>query len=175
MTGADEFRLLILRGVEGRREYILKGDVLELGRPEPGWNPAIPIIAPGVLAHHATLTREGDGYRLDPAPGASVLVNRSSFSGGRLRDGDVLTLGAARFQFWAGGLRGNTPEPGPTAGGEGASSEGASSAHAGAGETDALPAMPRSGRRRALAALLIVAGILLLLILLRSADLGPRP
>src|SRR5262245_55666045 len=171
MSGTDEFRLLVLRGVEGRREYVLKGDLLELGRPEPGWSPAIPIIAEGVLARHATLRREGDGYRLDPAPGATVTVNRRPFAGGPLRDGDVLTLGVARFQFWAGGLHGRAPEtPGATL-----SPSEATSGHGALPSGGPVTATSHPARRRLLLLLLILAGILLLLVLLRSAALGPRP
>lgn len=174
MSGADEFRLLVLRGVEGRREFILKEDVIELGHPGHGSTPTIPVAAEGVHARHATLRREGDGYRLDPAPGALVLVNRREFAGGPIQDGDIITLGVARFQFWAGGLKrstagaagGGAPDAGP--GGRATASDAARGEPAGA-------ARAASSRRRAILLLLILVGVLVLLVLLRSTSLGPRP
>ncbi len=174
MSGADEFRLLVLRGVEGRREFVLKGDVIELGHPGHGSTPTIPVAAEGVHARHATLRREGDGYRLDPAPGALVLVNRHEFPGGPLQDGDIITLGVARFQFWAGGLKRSTAgsaggeAPDTSAGGRPLLRDATRPQPAGA---------PRASlsRRRALVLLLILVGVVVLLVLLRSTSLGPRP
>jgi hypothetical protein len=174
MSGADEFRLLVLRGVEGRREFLLKDDVIELGHPAQGANPTIPVAAEGVLARHATLRREGVGYRLDPAPGALVLVNRREFPGGALRDGDIITLGAARFQFWAGGLERSSvmSSGGP---GAGAAPEGHAAAHDAGRAEHAGGRDPGANRRRAFAILLILVGVVVLLVLLRSTALGPRP
>jgi hypothetical protein len=111
MAHDETMRLIVLRGLEGRREYTLKGERLVVGRPDATVPPEIAIDAPGIEARHAVLTREGETYRLEPAPGAAVLVNRRAFAGGLLRDGDQVAFAGALFQFWAGGLRGSAPAP----------------------------------------------------------------
>jgi hypothetical protein len=111
MPHDETMRLIVLRGLEGRREYTLKGERLVVGRPDAPVPPEIAIDAPGVEALHAVLTREGDTYRLEPEPAAVVLVNRRPFTGGLLRDGDQVAFGGALFQFWTGGLHGRAPAP----------------------------------------------------------------
>ncbi len=160
MQSHDEpVRLIVLRGVDGKREFLVREDVARLGRPEPGWSPEIAVIAPGVLAHHATLRREGENYHLVPEPGARVLVNRKEFTGGMLRDGDQLTFGGALFQYWTGGLKGRAPI-----------SEGTSDVSAPASATRGPAA-----KRRLVVGLILLCGGLLLLLVLRSVSPGPRP
>lgn len=109
MARDEAMRLIVLRGVEGRREYVLSGDELVVGRPGAAGAADIAIDAPDVLERHASLRRDGKSYRLDPMPGARVLVNRREFAGGLLHDGDQVAFGGALFQFWAGGLKGEPP------------------------------------------------------------------
>jgi FHA domain-containing protein len=111
MAHDETMRLIVLRGLEGRREYTLKGERLVVGRSDAPVPPEIAIDAPGIESRHAVLTREGDTYRLEPEPAAVVLVNRRAFAGGLLRDGDQVAFGGALFQFWAGGLHGRAPAP----------------------------------------------------------------
>ncbi|MFN0152346.1 MAG: FHA domain-containing protein [bacterium] len=111
MAHEEAMRLIVLRGLEGRREYVLKGDSLVVGRPSAGAAPDIAIDAPDILERHAELRREGATFRLAPMPGARVVVNRRDFPGGLLNDGDQVAFGGALFQFWAGGLKGEAPRP----------------------------------------------------------------
>lgn len=161
-SGEEEVRLIVLRGVEGRREYVLEKDVLAVGRPEPGWEPDIPIVADGVLRHHATLRREGTALRVEPQAGALVSVNRKPFAGGLIADGDQIAFGGALLQFWAGGLHGRPPG-------------GATASEAGRGDAGVPPARRLSARARLLLALAIAVGGFLLLLLLRMTPTGPRP
>jgi hypothetical protein len=161
----DPIRLIVLRGVEGRREFLLEGERIVVGSPEPGWEPGVSIVAPGVLRHHATLVRDGDRFRLEPAPGARVVVNRREFLGGSLDDGDQVAFGGALFQVWAGGLRGRAPQR--------AAAAPLGVAGAGGAELSAEPSRTTARTRAAIVAVIVIGG-LLLLVLLRSLALGPR-
>ena len=159
MSSEDSIRLLVLRGVDGKREFLLRDEVARVGRPEPGWSPELPIVADGVVRHHATLRRIGEDYRLDPEPGAGVLVNRARFEGGVLKDGDQIAFGSALFQYWTGGLRRGAP----------------------VGEMRSAPEAPaargsaRPATRRLLVGLFVVVTLLLALVVIRLVLNGQRP
>jgi predicted component of type VI protein secretion system len=59
------------------------------------------IEAPGVWEQHAELSfRPSDGFYLARCGEASVYVNGALAESRRLRPGDVIDLGGARFLFW---------------------------------------------------------------------------
>ena len=62
----------------------------------------------GVWNEHLTLGFESGGFNLAVAPGALVAVNGGPFQNQTLRNGDIITVGSAKLQFWlaAAGQRG---------------------------------------------------------------------
>jgi hypothetical protein len=104
-------RFIALRGVEGKREYPVKGDRVQIGSAAADDPGTICIAGEGVLPRHALFVREGGSFRLEPEPGAVLVVNRRPFVGGPIHDGDQVAFGRALFQFWAGGLHGRAPRP----------------------------------------------------------------
>lgn len=169
---ADELmRLIALRGVEGKREYLLKEEIFVIGSTAGDPPVDLPIDLPDVLPKHATMRRDGETYHLEPAPGARVLVNRHEFNGGLLQDGDQVAFGGALFQFWAGGLKGKPPRPYSPAGGTDAG--GATQSEPGASSAEDRPR--RITRQGVTLFVLILLAALLLLLILRQGPLGPRP
>jgi pSer/pThr/pTyr-binding forkhead associated (FHA) protein len=54
----------------------------------------------GVWDEHLTLGFESGGFNLAVAPGAMVAVNGGPFQDQTLRNGDIITIGSAKLQFW---------------------------------------------------------------------------
>jgi len=171
MAHDEAIRLIVLRGVEGRREYVLKGESLVVGRPGASAAPEIAIDAPDILDRHATLHREGSTYRLDPMPGARVLVNRRDFAGGLLHDGDQVAFGGALFQFWAGGLHGRAPRA--YAGGDEGLRAPLPAAPSSAARSRA--ATPSARPRLGIIAIAVVAAAAAIVILVRQFAQRPLP
>jgi len=59
----------------------------------------------GVWDEHLTLGFERGGFNLAVAPGALTAVNGGPFQNGTLRNGDIITVGSARLQFWLAAAR----------------------------------------------------------------------
>lgn len=55
----------------------------------------------GIWDHHLTLEfKRRHGFFLTKAPDAVAAVNNQTFETVRLCNGDVITIGSARLQFW---------------------------------------------------------------------------
>ena len=54
----------------------------------------------GVWDEHLALGFESGGFNLAVAPGALVAVNGGPFQDQTLRNGDIITIGSAKLQFW---------------------------------------------------------------------------
>ena len=59
----------------------------------------------GVWDRHLTLGLQREGFNLVLAPGALITVNGVPFQNEILRNGDVITLGSAKLQFWLAAAR----------------------------------------------------------------------
>jgi len=59
----------------------------------------------GVWDRHLALELQGGGFNLVVAPGALVAVNGGPFQNQMLRNGDTITLGSAKLQFWLAAAR----------------------------------------------------------------------
>jgi hypothetical protein len=59
----------------------------------------------GVWDRHLALELQGGGFNLAVAPGALVAVNGGPFQNQMLRNGDTITLGSAKLQFWLAAAR----------------------------------------------------------------------
>jgi len=56
---------------------------------------------PGVWDRHLTLEfQKKQGFILETAPDALATVNGQPQTAARLRNGDIITLGSAKIQFW---------------------------------------------------------------------------
>jgi pSer/pThr/pTyr-binding forkhead associated (FHA) protein len=59
----------------------------------------------GVWNEHLTLGFESGGFNLAVAPGALIAVNGGPFQNQTLRNGDIITVGSAKLQFWIAAAR----------------------------------------------------------------------
>ena len=60
----------------------------------------------GVWDRHLTLEfQQAEGFLLHPAPDAFVAVNEEQKKSARLRNGDIISFGSAKIQFWLGAPR----------------------------------------------------------------------
>ena len=59
----------------------------------------------GVWDEHLTLGFESGGFNLAVAPGALIAVNGGPFQNQTLRNGDIITIGSAKLQFWLAAAR----------------------------------------------------------------------
>jgi pSer/pThr/pTyr-binding forkhead associated (FHA) protein len=59
------------------------------------------LEAPGVWDRHLTLKFEkAEGFVLNTAPDAFAAVNEQPLTAARLRNGDIISFGSAKIQFW---------------------------------------------------------------------------
>lgn len=59
----------------------------------------------GVWGQHLTLELHQEGFVLSLAPDALVTVNSEPFQNQMLRNGDIITIGSAKLQFWLAAAR----------------------------------------------------------------------
>ena len=59
----------------------------------------------GVWNEHLTIGFESGGFNLAVAPDALVAVNNGPFQNQTLRNGDIITVGSAKLQFWLAAAR----------------------------------------------------------------------
>jgi pSer/pThr/pTyr-binding forkhead associated (FHA) protein len=62
----------------------------------------------GVWDRHLTLEFQSGGFNLAVAPDALVTVNDGPFQNQILRNGDIITVGSAKLQFWLAAARQNS-------------------------------------------------------------------
>ena len=59
------------------------------------------LEAPGVWDHHLTLEfQKSEGFILRTAPEAFAAINEEQKQSARLRNGDLISFGSAKIQFW---------------------------------------------------------------------------
>lgn len=59
------------------------------------------LEAPGVWDQHLTLEfQKAEGFLLHTAPDAFAAVNEQPLTSARLRNGDIISFGSAKIQFW---------------------------------------------------------------------------
>ena len=59
----------------------------------------------GVWDQHLALEFQSGGFNLAVAPDALVAVNNGPFQNQTLRNGDIITVGSAKLQFWLAAAR----------------------------------------------------------------------
>jgi hypothetical protein len=92
--------LVVWRGPNEGASYALKGDLVDIGRAQES---QIFLDDITVSRHHATLTRNAEGWTLADAGSLNgSYVNRTRISGATtLRSGDEVQIGKYRFTFYA--------------------------------------------------------------------------
>lgn len=59
------------------------------------------LEAPGVWDRHLTLEfKKSEGFLLHTAPDAFAAINEQPLASARLRNGDIISFGSAKIQFW---------------------------------------------------------------------------
>ena len=91
-------QLRILSGRAAGDTQIVRRFPFRIGRtPEND----LRLEAAGVWDQHLTLEfQKSEGFILRTAPEAFAAVNEQPLTSGRLRNGDIISFGSAKIQFW---------------------------------------------------------------------------
>jgi len=91
-------QLRILSGHTAGDPQVIRRFPFRIGRaPEND----LRLEAPGVWDHHLTLEFEkSEGFVLKTAPEAFAAINEQPLGSARLRNGDIISFGSAKIQFW---------------------------------------------------------------------------
>ena len=96
-------QLLILTGKKATGQFIARHFPFCIGRAAGN---DLQLDDDGVWDQHLTLEfHPQQGITIMAAPNALVTVNNRPVQTALLRNGDVITLGAAKFQFWLAAVR----------------------------------------------------------------------
>jgi|APCry1669193181_1035450.scaffolds.fasta_scaffold00683_17 pSer/pThr/pTyr-binding forkhead associated (FHA) protein len=93
------FQLNVLSGTAAGRSIAIRRFPFVVGRAESN---DLVLAEAGVWERHLTLElSQGAGIQIGLQPGAGLLVNLQAVEPGQcLRNGDVISLGAVKLQFW---------------------------------------------------------------------------
>ena len=91
-------QLRILSGQTAGETQIVRRFPFRIGRtPEND----LRLEAPGVWDNHLTLEfQKSEGFVLRTAPETFVAINEEQKQSARLRNGDIISFGSAKIQFW---------------------------------------------------------------------------
>jgi pSer/pThr/pTyr-binding forkhead associated (FHA) protein len=91
-------RLKIISGSTADAIQLVRRFPFRIGRaPEND----LRLEAPGVWDHHLTLEfQKSEGFVLHTAPDAFAAINEEQKQSARLRNGDIISFGSAKIQFW---------------------------------------------------------------------------
>lgn len=90
--------LRILEGTQAGSQWSARHFPVRIGR-----NPDSDLVLqdPGVWDQHAEIGYDAaSGFYMTPLSEGAVIVNQEAVESAVLRNGDILTLGAAAVQFW---------------------------------------------------------------------------
>ena len=90
-------QLNVLSGKEAGSQRVVRHFPFRVGRA-PGNH--LQLEDEGVWDRHCALELRAGGFNLAIAPGAMVAVNHEPFQSQPLRNGDIITVGSAKLQFW---------------------------------------------------------------------------
>jgi len=91
-------QLHVLSGKKAGNHVVASHFPFRIGR---GPQNDLPMDDDGVWDQHIVLEfRRKEGFRLTAAPEAIAAVNSKPAGEGFLRNGDIITLGSAKLQFW---------------------------------------------------------------------------
>jgi hypothetical protein len=92
----------VLSGRQAGSRTVVRHFPFQIGRA-PGNH--LQLDDDGVWDRHVALELQKGGFNLAVAPGAMAAVNSEPFQNQILRNGDVLTIGSAKLQFWLAAAR----------------------------------------------------------------------
>ncbi len=90
-------QLNVLSGKKAGSQTVVRRFPFRVGRA-PGNH--LQLDDDGVWDRHLALEVHQDGFSLALAPGAVGSVNSEAFQNHPLRNGDTITIGSAKLQFW---------------------------------------------------------------------------
>lgn len=92
-------QLRVLSGASAGQRHELNRFPVSVGRAA---NSAVPLSDPGVFDTHFQIQFSPEGFKLQASPNAVVMVNDARAETALLRNGDVISAGYAKLQFWLG-------------------------------------------------------------------------
>ncbi len=95
--------LHILAGTKAGSQSVVRRFPFRIGRASGNH---LQLNDDGMWDQHLTLEfHRREGFKLAAAPNALVMVNNQSVQAALLRNGDIITLGSAKLQFWLAPVR----------------------------------------------------------------------
>ena len=95
-------QLNVLSGKQAGSRTVVRRFPFHVGRA-PGNQ--LQLDDDGVWDQHLALEFQGGGFQLAVAPGALAAVNSEPVQNQILRNGDIITVGSAKLQFWLAAAR----------------------------------------------------------------------
>ena len=95
-------QLHVLSGKKAGSQTVVRHFPFRVGRA-PGSH--LQLDDDGVWDQHLALEFQSGGFGLAVAPNALVAVNGMPFQNQPLRNGDIITIGSAKLQFWLAAAR----------------------------------------------------------------------
>ena len=91
-------QLKILSGKAAGDTHVVRRFPFHIGRTEEN---DLVLDEPGVWDRHLTLEfQKNEGFILQTATDALTAINEEPQTSARLRNGDILSIGSAKIQFW---------------------------------------------------------------------------
>jgi pSer/pThr/pTyr-binding forkhead associated (FHA) protein len=95
-------QLNVLSGKKAGSRTVVRHFPFRVGRAQRN---QLQLDDDGVWTQHLSLEFQGGKIHLAVAPGALVAVNSEPFQDQILRNGDIITVGSAKLQFWLAAAR----------------------------------------------------------------------
>jgi len=95
-------QLNVLSGKKAGSQAVVRRFPFRVGRASDN---DLKLDDDGVWDQHLALGFQSGGFNLAVAPSALVAVNGEPFQNQTLRNGDVITIGSAKLQFWLAAAR----------------------------------------------------------------------
>ena len=96
-------QLHILSGKKAGSQSVVRRFPFRIGRASGN---DLQLTDDGMWDQHLTLEfHRQEGFKLAAAPNALVMVNNQPVQTASLRNGDIITLGSAKLQFWLAAAR----------------------------------------------------------------------
>ncbi len=91
-------QLRILSGQTADDTLVIRRFPFRIGRAREN---DLCLEANGVWDHHLTLDfQKSEGFTLHTAPDTFAAINEQTVTSARLRNGDIVSFGSAKIQFW---------------------------------------------------------------------------
>src|SRR5688572_24899530 len=94
-------QLHVLSGASAGQRHDLKRFPITVGRNA---GCSLPLSDPGVFDKHFEIQFSPEGYTLQASPHAVVTINDARAESALLRNGDIISAGYPKLQFWLGAM-----------------------------------------------------------------------